>query len=276
MKLPSFNPSPSKPVLRLQRTWLQFLRWCRRVRGRDFLLRVRMLDEWITLDIQSAKELRRAGSYGKEEALLRRMLAALRPHDTVYDIGANIGVISLILALHAPGRTCRFHCFEPEPRNCRQLTRNIALNGLDGRMLPHQLALGGAEGEIELFIRGQSGDGRHSTVSSKGSTASLRVPLMTATKFAHTHNSSPAVVKIDVEGAEGDVLAGMEELMTTAPPREIFLEIHSKGLMDKMPGGETIDDWLQARGYALLWEQKRGGETHCHYQHKSSGGSNSA
>jgi|GEM_PF-2555050 len=270
MKMPCFNPSPSRPVLRLQRGWLQFLRWCRRVRGREFQLRVRMLDEWITLDIQSAKELRRVSNYRKEEALLRRMLAALRQDDTVYDIGANIGIISLIQALHAPGRTCRFHCFEPEPGNCRQLTRNIALNGLEGRMFPHQLALGSAEGEIELFIRGSS---RHSTVSSEGSRASIHVPLMTASQFARTQSCPPVVVKIDVEGAEGDFLAGMKELMATSPPREIFLEIHSTGRKDRMPGGETINAWLQGRGYALLWEQKRSDETHCHYQHKSSGGS---
>jgi hypothetical protein len=68
----------------------------------------------------------------------------------------------------------------------------------------------------------------------------------------------PDLIKIDVEGAEGHVLAGMEDLIKThKKPRSIFLEIHNKGDEDRMPDGGSIDNWLSDLGYELKWEQKR-------------------
>jgi hypothetical protein len=79
----------------------------------------------------------------------------------------------------------------------------------------------------------------------------------------------PSVVKIDVEGAEGDVLQGMDGLFAQRRPRELFMEIHNKGGEDRMPGGELIDDWLAARGYSRVWEERRGHGRHRHYRDQS-------
>ena len=122
--------------------------------------------------------------------------------------------------------------------------RNLAANQLQNRAFAHQIALSREEGQAELFVRGEAGDGRHSLVAARGSTGSISVELTTMAAFCARKKVAPSVVKIDVEGAEGDVLQGMDELFAHSRPRELFMEIHNKGGEDRMPGGELIDDWL--------------------------------
>ncbi len=259
-------PDPNKHLCKLQRIGLRARLALQRLRGEHLSVRVRLLDDWITLDVSAARELRRAGEFPLESAMVEHMLAHLRPGDRVYDIGANIGLISLVLAHHGPGRECVFHCFEPEPRNHVQLSRNIEVNSLVGRVHGHRLALGRSDGKADLFVRGTAGEGRHSLAASGGATGTIEVPVMTMAHFAAANGGAPNVIKIDVEGAEGDVLAGMDELAADQRPREVFLEIHNKGMGDRMPDGATIEDWLTQRGYVTEWRQRRRSGIHCHFR----------
>lgn len=236
-----------------------------RLQRRPFLLRVDLLEGDAELAITSARELRRATGFSLESVFARRIQQHLQPNDTVFDVGANIGVITLALATTPNGRTCTFHCFEPEPRNHRQLQRNLTRNGLDGRAFSHALALGDRDGQVELFVRGGPGEGRHSIASPGRATDAIHVPIATVASFGATHGAVPDVLKVDVEGAEGYVLAGMEALGSRRLPREIFLEIHPRGLGDRMPDGRTIDAWLNSRGYRREWRQQRRSGVHCHY-----------
>ena len=237
-----------------------------RVLGRDTVLDTCILDQSLRLSIAARREIRRARAISHEEALVTRMWDHLAPNDVIYDIGANIGVLTLLMAVHQRGTSATVHCFEPEPKNYRQLCRNIELNGLSDRVTPHQLALGTEEGEVNLFVRGTAGEGRHSIVAQAGSTDMISVPLTTASAFADKSGAAPDVVKIDVEGAEGQVLAGMARMMEQRHPREIFMEIHPKGDRDLMPSGDTIQAWLTQRGYELAWENERRSGQHRHYR----------
>lgn len=245
---------------------LGFSLFTRRLRGEHLPLRVRLFDTWVHLDISAMRELRRAGEFPLESAMVENIDRSLQPGDRVFDIGANIGLIGLVLALRASGRGCTFHCFEPEPRNHGQLVRNIDANGLNSRMEPHRLALARADGTAALHIRGTAGEGRHSIAEKKGATGTIEVPVMTIANFGAEHDGPPNVIKIDVEGAEGDVLAGMEGMPDSDLPREVFLEIHNKGMRDRMPDGTPITGWLASRGYTLEWEQQRRSGIHCHFR----------
>ncbi len=237
-----------------------------RVRGRPYQLTTVLFGCPVVLGIEARREITRAYGFELEAALMQRLLDHVQPGDTVYDVGANIGLISMILALHPAGRGCRVHSFEPEPRNFAELTRNLSLNGVQDRVTPHQVALGRSEGEAVLFVRGSTGDGRHSIAETKGAKGSIRVKLSTATTFAQSSGQPPNVLKIDIEGAEGEMLAGAEGLIATGQPRDIIIEVHAKGGRDLMPDGTTIGAWLVARGYGLVWDQPRGSSVHRHYQ----------
>lgn len=243
---------------------LRFL-W-NRVRGRPTTLDIRLLDIPIRLIVDARREIRRARSVAAEEGLLGQLFDALEPGDTVYDVGANIGVIGLLVALHPRGLSARIHCFEPEPQNLSALRRNVAANRLEDRIECHQEALSDTAGEIELFVRGGPGEGRHSTVAKAGSTASITVPMCTLDDMARRSDSAPTVLKIDVEGAEGRVLAGASECIESRSVREVFLELHDKGEGDRMPDGRPIGDWMRERGYQKVWENERGRSRHCHFR----------
>lgn len=229
---------------------------------------VTLLGQQVSLQLHNGREVDRIASFDHEATLVRHIVDHLKPGDVVYDVGANIGLIGLVLALHPNGRESRIHSFEPEPRNFQQLERNIAANDLGGRMTPHQLALGAKAGHAGLYVRGTAGEGRHSLVAAKGATGCIDVQVASVSEFAEASGDSPDVMKIDVEGAEGQVLAGMEALLRSRAPREIFMEIHNKGDKDQMPDGQLIGSWLEERGYTLQWEQQRRSGIHRHYTTK--------
>jgi FkbM family methyltransferase len=228
------------------------------LRGKESIMDVNYKGLNFKLDIKTKREIKRANEIFHEESLLEKLFDNIHDGDQVYDVGANIGVISTLLAKHKNSVNVKIASFEPEPRNFSQLKKNIVLNGLEGKVVPHQMALGKEKGSIGLFIRGYEGEGRHSILASKGSTGTVNVEVETCSAFVEKTGLVPDLIKIDVEGAEGHVLAGMEDLIKThKKPRAIFLEIHNKGDEDRMPDGGSIDDWLTNLGYELRWEQKR-------------------
>lgn len=240
--------------------------------GKPSVFDFKLLGQKVTLGIAAPREIRRAREIEIESELVQHMRAVLREGDTIFDIGANIGLISILLANGEKGGQSQVHSFEPEPRNFRQLSNNIGLNDLSARVHPHQLALGASEGQVELHIRGSEGEGRHSIATSKGATGAISVELTTMANFCARENLTPNIIKIDVEGAEGQVLAGMDGLLQDSPPADVFLEVHPKGDGDLMPDGSTIQDWMLARGYELAWNNVRGSGEHRHYRHTAAAG----
>lgn len=245
--------------LRLQYLINRFLRGRREVAVSPMGIPVR-------LAISAGREIKRAGDIHKESDLVRRLTDYLEPGDVVFDIGANIGVISLLVANHPAGGDVILHCFEPEPRNFAQLRRNAALNGLEDRLFPRRLALGAKLAKAALFVRGTAGEGRHSLVAAGGAQRRIDVEVTTTHLYCHRKQVYPNLVKIDVEGAEGEVLAGMSPLLRNHPPRDIMMEIHDKGGRDKMPDGTTIDAFLTAHGFTCVWVHHRGTSRHVHYR----------
>ena len=241
--------------------------YIKKLLGKPTVGEFNLLGQQVMLGISAPRELRRANDIEIESELIDHMRPVMRANDVLYDVGANIGLISILMAKYCAGASTFVQCFEPEPKNYRQLENNIRLNQLSDQINCHRMALGANEGEIALHVRGAAGgEGRHSIATDKGATGSIQVKLATMSHFAALSGKSPSVVKIDVEGAEGQVLAGMENLIADKPPREIFMEIHSKGDGDAMPNGETIDSWLQQRGYSMIWSNTRRSGEHRHYQ----------
>lgn len=256
----------------------RFTFYLNKLLGKSSVAKFTLLGTPVTLGIVAMRELRRAREIEIESELIDHMRPILKTGDTVFDIGANIGLISIIMAKSADSggentskTGLQFYAFEPEPRNFKQLQNNIKLNGLETFIHPHQLALGAEEGEVELHIRGSEGEGRHSIASSKGATDAIRVQIQTMSQFCQEHNVSPNVIKIDVEGAEGQVLAGMQAMLQTKAPEHVFMEIHPKGDGEMMPSGETIGQWMEQNGYSLEWSNLRGSGEHRHYRFASGG-----
>lgn len=160
------------------------------------------------------------GSY--EMALQTQFAQDVKPGQVVYDIGANVGFYSL-LAARLVGPSGRVFSFEPLPSTVAYLKKHIELNRLTNVEVT-EAAVGSAMGTAMLELGPSSATTR---VSTEGS-VSVQVVSIDAWRTAR-QGPGPQVVKIDVEGAEIQVLEGAKQTLQTFRP-VIFLATHGKDL----------------------------------------------
>ncbi|HWH13666.1 MAG TPA: FkbM family methyltransferase [Miltoncostaeaceae bacterium] len=182
-----------------------------------------------------------------EARWVRRLL---RPGDLVVDVGANVGFFTL-LAAAAVGPGGRVHALEPIPANAEVLERNLALNGLRN-VAVRRAAAGDHEGEIRLGLDhpdpGERGVSGHYTEG--GAREAIAVPVVTLD--ALLAGGPPArLVKIDVEGAEPRVLAGMARTLGDRPPDALLLEVNPAALARQGFSVPDMLDPLTEAGYRL-------------------------
>ncbi|MDQ3212041.1 MAG: FkbM family methyltransferase [Acidobacteriota bacterium] len=142
---------------------------------------------------------------------------------TVLDIGANLGGYTLLLAQWA-GRAGCVHAFEPAPAARRGLIRHLDLNGLRHRVVVHAEAISAASGTSSFRALGIQGDNR---LLADRTEHGIEVSTTSVDAFCRAHAVRPAVIKVDVEGAELDVLRGARETIASAGGRlALFVEMH--------------------------------------------------
>lgn len=138
--------------------------------------------------------------------------------DTLWDIGANIGLYSLYAAL---GRNVNVYAFEPSALNFGLLTEHVRLNEAGRRIKPLCLALSDRTQLSSLHVRefevghacNAAGEAKNQ-FSGFDPVFSQAVPMMTADRFAEIYDVSPPDhIKLDVDGAEGAILAGAGEIL---------------------------------------------------------------
>lgn len=230
------------------------------------IVEMKLKGERLRFAVKSVTELRRIDSLDMEDALLSRLIGSVRAGDVFFDIGANIGVISILAAKKASNRHIRIHAFEPEPRNAAELRRNVSLNRLDENVAVHEVAIGAANGRVSFRVSGEEGEGSHSMVAvERGQGHSISVALHTLDDFCTDSGVFPDVLKIDVEGAEMDVLRGAENLFAAGKVREIVVEIHPAMLGRLGLSSDDIYKFLGARGFGCSWKHQRDQQIHSHF-----------
>uniref|UniRef100_UPI0022EB7567 FkbM family methyltransferase n=1 Tax=Falsiroseomonas oryzae TaxID=2766473 RepID=UPI0022EB7567 len=154
----------------------------------------------------------------------------IRPGDTVLDLGAHLGVYTLLGAA-ATGPTGRVHAFEPNPRYAALLGRSLAVNGFTGFATLHQAAAGAAEGVSELsFSWEYGGGGNIATGTRRGARNRPNAPETEACRVVALDDLFPDpaftadVVKMDIEGTETYALRGMAALLARSPRVRILFE----------------------------------------------------
>lgn len=137
-----------------------------------------------------------------------------------WDIGANIGSVSLPIAAQMPQMTVE--SFEPSPGPLAQLRRNIGLNpGIADRLHVHELALSNAAGTLDFYVSSNpANQGVGTAVAMPGSgSRPISVRALRGDELLATGNvPPPSVIKIDVEGWESFVLEGLRETLVRHRP----------------------------------------------------------
>lgn len=144
----------------------------------------------------------------------------LRAGMTAIDVGANFGYYTLLFG-SLVGPQGRVYAVEPNPAAAAKLRRSVELNGLAARTSVIEAAAGAADGETDLFA--PHGEPKNATIRFAADAATTaagtvyRVAQATADRFAA---ESPRIdlVKIDCEGAEEAVIAGMTTILTRDKP----------------------------------------------------------
>lgn len=159
------------------------------------------------------------------------LVEVLRPGQVFFDIGANVGYYTL-LGSRLVGRRGTVLAFEPVLRNLSCLHRHLILN--DCRNVSVVAAACSNAFTLATFSAGVNFATGHLEApgglqSQPDSGQWNLVPTVTVDSVANRIGASPDVIKIDVEGAELDVLRGAAAVLQTKHPR-IFLSIHSDEL----------------------------------------------
>ena len=176
---------------------------------------------WLELNPRTGQSyLRGEAEIASQEILSDR----LRPGMVFYDLGANIGLFSL-LAAHIVGAGGKVVSFEPDPEVAARLRRNIARNGFTNVTVVES-GVWSASGEVNFLPADATSPDRGTGRFVTGERASAApVHCIALDDFIH-ETSAPDAIKCDVEGAEVEVLCGAENMLRTARPW-ILCEMHS-------------------------------------------------
>lgn len=163
--------------------------------------------------------------------------------DIIIDVGANIGYFTLLFA-RLVGCTGKVYAFEPEPTNFKILERNVQVNGFENVILQNT-GISDTNGKTKLYLRGKNNIGNNSIFYNSSYSKSVEIKLQ---KLDDIINEKTDVVKIDVDGAEGNVLFGMKNIIEKWRPK-IFLELSPNPDM-KISGREYLS-FLIRYGYSF-------------------------
>ena len=135
------------------------------------------------------------------------------------DIGSHVGRYAVMVGRNI--KKGKVVAVEPEPSNFKALERNIQLNKLGKKVIPLNVAVSDKNGRLKLYLEDLYGGGGHSTIKGwEKSENCVDVESMTLdniVKLCRLKTSDIKLLKIDVEGAEFNVLKGASEVLKQHP-----------------------------------------------------------
>ncbi len=181
-----------------------------------------------------------------EIAFVRR---AVGPGMTVLDVGANVGLYTALLS-HAVGSAGRVIAFEPDPESFRYLQQTVRENGATNvELVP--MAAARRDGVARLYTS-SSNRGDNRLYESELCDGSVEVGTVRLDAFlAGSGVERVDFVKIDVQGFEGEVLAGLEETLGRSPGVVVLAEFWPFGLRRAGTDPRALLDLLERSGLAL-------------------------
>jgi len=177
------------------------------------------------LDLQEEKDLW-LGTYEPDlQAVVRELV---QPGMLVYDVGANIGYVSLLLARRV-GPQGRVIAFEALPTNVDRLRQNLALNPeLASRVEVQPRAVVDRPGQVLFLVHASVGMGKVAGSAGRQETyqESIEIPAVSLDDFVYDEGHPlPQAIKIDIEGGEVLALPGMRRVLEEGHPL-LLMEIH--------------------------------------------------
>ena len=153
----------------------------------------------------------------------------IHPGNTVYDVGANIGYISLISA-NLVGETGKVFSFEALPTNIERLIHNVEQNQLSNRVYINHAAVVDKKDSVTFLTHtsGAMGKAQGSAGRDEKYTNTITVSGISLDSFIFKcSNPPPDLVKMDIEGGEGNALIGAKKMLVKNKPI-LLIELHGE------------------------------------------------
>lgn len=264
-KVWGYKPSIGRRVVRLL---CRLIIFALRINGRSIFSNefIQMLDPKLKVEFEGREFIFRTG-HGRlfwraktvltEEPLMITWIKSMAPNDVVLDIGANVGMYSVLIA----SKVKTVYACELDSLNVAILKENLYLNQLLQKVKIIPLACGGKSEIVDVKFRSLSygdalqliaGGDETQTFGSNSNATGYIAPVLQVSLdelFAKTELQRPNKIKIDVDGNELIVLAGTVELLSGAS--EIYFE-------DGMTA--TCADFisfLQSKGFKEVSQEKQ-------------------
>lgn len=200
------------------------------------------------LDLQAEKDYW-LGTY--EPELQDAIMHWAKPGMVIYDVGANIGYVSLLLARRT-GAGGNVFAFEALPGNLERLRANIALSGMAGQVQAVAAAVIDAQRSVRFWVGPSGGMGKADGSAGRQDVKYSEAIDVTGLSLDHfvyeLGNSPPQVVKMDIEGGEVLALPGMQRLLAEAHPI-LLMELHGP------EAAKTTWEILTRAGYRICQMQ---------------------
>jgi FkbM family methyltransferase len=211
-------------------------------------------------EITTEIEAYRVEEYGEEREFTALIVGALGPKAVLYDIGANIGLVTV----HSAHKCAHVVAFEPDSDYRARLVRNLQLNKLTNVQVV-EWAVSDRQGKAVLFRDKAKGLPFSSPIMANwpGRKATREVPTDTIDNALRRGVVlQPDVIKIDIEGAEMAALQGMRGLLTSDRAPVIFIEVHPEFLGAFGSSSEEVVRFLKSCGYQAYYENERSDQIH--------------
>lgn len=212
-------------------------------------MRLRSLGRQLGIFPPMVRAFRKLSGARYEERFDQALLGAIHPGDTVWDIGANVGLYTEKFARQV-GPSGHVVAFEPSPSSVQALrarfdeVRSVTIC---------DVALAERPGTATFYANGSS-DGTTDSLVERGADAvPHRVEVRRGDEFLQRF--PPQVIKIDVEGFELEVLRGLGEVLSSPGLRAVLIEVHFGILSDRgLPHAPAeLTALLGETGLATSW-----------------------
>jgi FkbM family methyltransferase len=207
--------------------------------------------------VNSKVEDYRVRKYGGEKDFVLSLIDDLGPGDVLVDVGASVGLVSLLAAK----KGAKVKAFEPDPAVLIRFHKNLTLNHkeIQDRVTDFGMALSNKSGTVSISkVDSLSARLFDRDVSDIDPEANITDGVLCSTLDLLDFEASH--IKIDVEGAELLVLLGGLEVLANERPK-LWIELHPSKLI-----GGTVDEFFELLisklGYSIRSMTGRGDEIH--------------
>lgn len=217
-------------------------------------VRINAGDTACTFYNDSLEEFKRFNTYPETNGDMPvpgEIVESVRSDDDFWDVGGNIGIYSCMASAVIDEGSVTV--VEPHPKNADRIRTNLELNGGDNEAV-YQVALSSEPGELEFYLTASDVAGSYGSIHHTDYEETMVVETVPGDVFRIREDvPHPDVMKIDVEGAEYDVLCSLEETLSSDRCRLIYCNICT-GMNNDVEDDEVYEQ-LSEYGYDVepIW-----------------------